>query len=186
MKNLISPQLLVEFQAKPVPMAKIVDFLDSNSDVTAAALCKQVNIPPQSVYNWRQEQRKKAGTPLEMGESSEFKVVPIGVNGRYSATDKLSLLKQYEKIESSGQPEFLRTYGLYQSDIKRWREVMEAAAIESLGKRKTRSDKKPSEEKIIEALKKELLARDKKIEKLETLVMIQKKLSVLLSENESV
>ncbi len=114
-----------------------------------------------------------------------FSVHPVSGGGKYSGEDKLALAKRYELLEPQKRAELLRTYGIYQSDIKRWQEMADAAAVESLSKRKTRSDRQPAEAKMIESLKKDLQTRDKKIEKLEILVTIQKKLSALLSESES-
>ncbi len=182
MKNLIAPQLLAEFKTKPVPMAQIETFLDSNADISAATLCKLIDVPVQQFYNWRNEVKKKGLPPTKL---AAFNVNPVSGGGKYSAEDKLALAKRYEMLEPSKRAELLRTYAIYQSDIKRWQEMADVAALESLGKRKIRSDKQSAETKMIESLKKDLLARDKKIEKLEILVTIQKKLSALLSESES-
>lgn len=168
---------------KPAPMAKIVAFLDEHPDVIAATLCKLCDIPVQRLYNFRNESRKRKLS--RASEPSEFGVVPVIGGATYSASDKLSLVKRFEKLEGEGRVALLRQYGIYQSDIGRWQESIDQAAVESLGRRKTRSDKQSVESKTIEGLKKELLNREKRIEKLETLVMIQKKLSALLGENES-
>jgi len=53
MKNLMAPELLAEFQAKPVQMDKIVAYLDAHPEVTAATMCRLVDIPVQRLYNWR-------------------------------------------------------------------------------------------------------------------------------------
>ena len=108
-----------------------------------------------------------------------------GKNASYSAADKLALLKRYDKLDSVKRSEFLRTYGLYQSDLARWLDVADAAALESLGKRKPRSDKKSIETKVVEGLQKEVATHEKTIAKLAALVMLQKKVSDLLNASES-
>ncbi len=185
MKNLISPEVLAEFQLRPVPFERMIAFLNANPSVTAATLCKLSNIPVQKLYNWRNEQRKRDAGVTAVKQSG-FDVVPQPESGRYSAADKLSLAKEFGKLEGEKRAELLRKFGLYQSDIHRWQTSADQAALESLGQRKTRSDKQSNESKLIEALRKDLANRDRKIEKLETLVMIQKKLSALLSDTESI
>ena len=184
MKNLMAPELLAEFQAKPVQLDKIVAYLDAHPEVTAATMCRLVDIPVQRLYNWRNETRKRVSLAAE-DISTEFVVLPVSGAGKYSAADKFALIKHYGRVEGQARAELLRKYAIYQSDIKRWQELADQAALESLGKRKPRSDKQPVEIKLIESLKKDLQARDKKIEKLEALVMIQKKLSLLLDAIES-
>ena len=184
MKNLIAPEMLAEFRKKPVEMEKVVAYLDAHPDVTAATLCKLIDIPVQRLYNWRNDVKKNASVP-QSSRRTEFTVVPVATGGKYSPEDKLALMKQYDKLDGPGRTKLLREYALYQSDIRRWQEAADQAALESLGKRKTRSDKQPAEMKLVESLKKDLLVRDRKIEKLQTLVTIQKKLSVLLDEGES-
>lgn len=185
MKNLIAPEILAEFRKKPVPMEKIISYLDAHPDVTAATICKLVDVPVQQLYNWRLDAKKRDLSKVARRGGSEFTVIAVSGGGKYSAEDKLALMKQYEKLEGPHRTELLRKYAIYQSDIRRWQEAADQAALESLGKRKTRSDKQPAEMKLVENLKKDLLARDKKIEKLQTLVTIQKKLSLLLDESES-
>ena len=184
MKNLVAPESLVEFQKKPVQFDKIVAYLEAHPEVTAATMCKLIGVPVQGLYNWRNEFRKRSLAAADI-DSSGFSVLPVSGSGKYSAADKFALMKQYDKVEGQDRTELLRKYAIYQADIKRWRETANQAVIESLGKRKTRSDKQPAEAKLIESLKKDLQDRDKRIEKLETLVMIQKKLSLLLESNES-
>lgn len=184
MKNLIEPKLLAEFKQRPTPLARIVSFLDEQPDITAASLCKLIGIPVQRVYCWRNE-NKKMGSPSAPG-ADEFKVMPaLGKSNRYSAADKLALLKQYDKLVSGERAELLRKYGLYQSDITRWQEVVDAAALESLGKRKPRSDKKSDDAKAAEGLRKEVATHERTIAKLAALVILQKKVSDLLNESES-
>ena len=184
MKNLIAPESLAEFRKKPVQFEKIIAYLEAHPEVTATTMCRLIEVPVQGLYNWRNEFRKKSLEKANV-DPLGFSVLPVSGSGKYSAADKFALMKQYDKVEGPDRAELLRKYAIYQADIKRWRETADQAVIESLGKRKTRSDKQPAETKLIESLKRDLQARDKKIEKLETLVMIQKKLSLLLEENES-
>ena len=55
-------------------------------------------------------------------------MVPTGVDKKsYSASDKLQLVKRYGTTGGDKRTEFLRTYGLYESDFARWQEKADEA-----------------------------------------------------------
>ncbi|NOT80511.1 MAG: hypothetical protein HOP07_16095 [Bacteriovoracaceae bacterium] len=85
-----------------------------------------------------------------------------------------SLLENYLKADDQGKAKLLRKYGLYDSDIKRWRDQVKNASLEVLGKRKQRSDKKSEDQIEIERLQQELQEQEKTTAKLSTLLVLQK------------
>ena len=94
------------------------------------------------------------------------------------------MIEEYLMANEQGKAEILRKYGLYQTDINRWREQAKKASLEVLGKRKTRSDKKSDEQLKIEELKKELEEQEKTTAKLSTLLVLQKKTFNMLRKND--
>jgi hypothetical protein len=92
----------------------------------------------------------------------------------------VALLRDYVACIDSKRGAFLRTYGLYASDIDRWREVSDRAAIDALSVRKQgRKAKTPDQLKVAE-LERELQGQEKVISKLSAIVVIQKKVSAIL------
>lgn len=183
MKNLIEPQILAELKKKPVSFEGLSALLATKPGITASQLCKLVDVEPQDYYRWKHLKAKKS-VP-EQNDDDEFSVEPIGGKVKqYTATDKFKLVKKYSTLDESKRTEFLRRFGLYQSDIARWTALVETAAIEALTKRKTRSDKKPAEQVELEKLKKEMRGQEKTIAKLAALVVIQKKVADLLDQAE--
>jgi len=183
MKNLIPPKLLGQFQERPVPLKDIVDFLDSNKDVSTAQLCRFLDIEPSKVYNYRGNINRKS----KDGQKSFSDVRPKAATKsyyRYSAKDKFNLVKEYLKNNDEQKSELLRKYGLYQSDISRWLDQVEEASVHVLGRRKTRSDKKTDEQLKIERLEKELSEQEKTTAKLSTLLILQKKTFDMLKKND--
>lgn len=181
MKNLIDPQILAELKKKPVSFDGIIAFLAKKPGITASQLCKLIDVEPQDYYRWKHLKAKKS-IP-DQNDDDEFSVEPIsGKVKQYTATDKFKLIKKYLTLDESKRSEFLRKFGLYQSDIARWTALVEAAAVEALSKRKTRSDKKPAEQVELEKLKKEMRGQEKTIAKLAALVVIQKKVADLLDQ----
>jgi transposase len=181
MKNLIDPKILAELKQEPVSFERIAVFLEGNKKITAARLCKVLGVDPQQYYSWKSRKTKR---PVRSGDS-DFGVVPTGVDKKnYSASDKLKLVKRYAVLEGEKRTEFLRTYGLYDSDFTRWLEKADDAALAALSTRKPRSDKKSDEQLEIEHLKQELRGQEKTIAKLSAIVVAQKKISELLSKDE--
>lgn len=181
MKNLIDPKLLAELKREPVSNERIAATLESNKAITAARLCKLVGADPQQYYNWKNRKAKRVAS----ANGDELDVVPTGVDKKsYTANDKLKLVKRYGSFEGEKRTEFLRTYGLYDSDFARWQEKVDEAALAALSTRKPRRDKKSPEQIENEGLKAELRGQEKTIAKLSAIVVAQKKISELLSGSE--
>jgi hypothetical protein len=177
MKNLIDPKVLAEFKQEPVTFERIATFLESNGEITAARLCKLLDVDPQPFYNWKSRMAKRALSTND----GDIDVVPTGTGKKsYSASDKLKLIKSFANIEGEKRAEFLRKYGLYESDFSRWQEKADEAALAALSTRKPRSDKKSVEQLEIEQLKAELRGQEKTIAKLSAIVVAQKKISDFL------
>jgi hypothetical protein len=182
MKNMIAPEKLAELMEKPVSFERIAEFLLKDSTITATQLCKAVGVDSQQYFNWKSQRSKRAAQRTIAVEQSA--VEPTGqVKKKYSAEEKMSLLNQFAKCEGEARSEFLRKFGLYQSDMDRWSALVHEAAIGALSTRKTRSDKKPQEQVELESMRKELRGQEKTIAKLAALVVIQKKVSEILGIN---
>jgi hypothetical protein len=127
MKNLIDPQELAIFKSKPASYESILDFLDSHPKVAAGYICKVVGIPAGNFYAWRARKQKTPAKGVNLNDLTPGGgVIPVGMGKRkYSAEDKVSLLREYSKLDRSRAGEFLRSYGLYETDIERWQSVAE-------------------------------------------------------------
>jgi hypothetical protein len=181
MKNLIDPKILAELKQEPVSYERIALFLEGNKEITAARLCKLLDADPQQYYNWKSRRTKRGATAAE----GDFDVLPTGADKKsYSANDKLKLIKRYATLDDEKCTEFLRTYGLYESDFTRWQEKADEATLAALSTRKPRSDKKSAEQLENERLKVELRGQEKTIAKLSAIVVAQKKVSDLLSRDD--
>jgi transposase-like protein len=179
MKNLVDPKILAELKQEPVSHERIAAFLEGNKEITAAQLCKLLEVDPQQYYNWKSRRTNRTAA------NSDFDVIPVGADKKnYSASDKLKLIKRYITLEGEKRTEFLRTYGLYDSDLVRWLEKVDEAALVALSTRKPRCDKKSTEQIENERLNKELRGQEKTIAKLSAIVVAQKKISELLKDED--
>jgi hypothetical protein len=181
LKNLIEPQRLAELKSKPASYETVEAFLASEPKLAAGYVCKVVGIAPSNFYAWRRRSEKaSAKSELKLQQPPSAVVPTSGSKRNYSAADKVALLRDYVACSDSNRGEFLRTYGLYASDIDRWREVTDRAAIEALSVRKQgRKATTPDQLKIAE-LERELHGQEKVISKLSAIVVIQKKVSTIL------
>jgi len=180
MKNMISPEKLAILMQKPVSFERVAEFLSTDVEITATQLCKMLNVDSQGFFNWKSKKLKR-NTANAASSKADLLVEPTGQGKKkYSPEEKLKLLKTYAPLEDATRAEFLRKFGLYQSDIDRWEALTNEASLGALSKRKTRSDKKSDEQIELEDLKKELRGQEKTIAKLAALVVIQKKVSAIL------
>lgn len=180
MKNIVPPEIVESFKKEPVSIPKIVKYLDENEEIPTSVLCNLIGVRPQQIYSYRTRQRKK-----EQVKSTIQRVIPKASSkshARYSAEDKFMIVESYIKSNDSEKSRILREYGLYSSDIQRWREQIKEVAIEKLGTRKVRKDKKSSEQIKIEELEKELKEQEKVTAKLTALVILQKKTEGIFKE----
>ncbi len=181
MKNLISPETLALLKQNPAPLQQIVNFLDEHSDISTVTLCKLIDLSPQKVYDYRSKVHRK---PIA---KEDLTVVPKNASkkhNRYLAEEKYYLIEKYTSSNDTERAEIIRKYGIYQSDITRWKIQVKEASLIALGKRKERSNKKSDEQKRIEELEQELKSQEKTTAKLSTLLMLQKKTFDILKKND--
>lgn len=185
MKNLIEPEKLQELKNKPVTYEVIAEFLLKNPTVPAGSICKALGVAPTSFYSWRNRQQRKAAAQNQTTSASD--VVPVGSGKRkYSAAEKVTLVRDYQRSDEEKRGAFLRSYGLYHSDMERWSEIMDQAAIAALSKKKQGRAAKSEDQIKIEELNKELQGQEKVISKLSAMVVVQKKISAILGISESI
>lgn len=182
MKNLISPETLAFFKQSPTPFKQIVDFLDAHPDISTVTISKLAGISSQKIYDYKYRSQKKEAT-----KGRDTSVIPKNASknhNRYSAEDKYTLIEKYIGSNDVEKAELLRKYGIYQSDIDRWKCQAKEASLLALGKRKERSDKQNTDQKKIEELENELKVQEKTTAKLSALLILQKKTFDMLKKND--
>ncbi len=109
-------------------------------------------------------------------------VLPKKKRRYYTTKYKLRILDQVDKFSEQGQlGAFLRREGLYYSTISRWRKQREQGAFQGLsGKRGPKESKNKEEKKRIQELERENIRLKKQLQKAETIIDFQKKISEIL------
>lgn len=119
-----------------------------------------------------------------VSQVQETEVVPRSKRRRFSAKEKLRVLKQVEacKGETGAVGALLRREGLYSSHLTEWRRARDAGELNGLEPKKRgrkAREVNPLEREIIE-LKQTLAKTEARAKRAEALVELQKKISELL------
>lgn len=113
----------------------------------------------------------------------ETEVTPRPKRRQFSAAYKLRILEEADQCTESGEiGALLRREGLYSSNLTRWRRQREEGQLQGLtpkkrGRKKAERDERADE---LEKLRREKARLEERLEKAETIIEVQKKLSALL------
>jgi len=109
-------------------------------------------------------------------------VLPKKKRRYYTTKYKLRILEQVDQLTEQGQiGALLRKEGLYYSTISRWRKQRDLGILQGLsGKRGPKESKNKQEQKRIQELERENARLKKKLQKAETIIDFQKKISEIL------
>ncbi len=125
-------------------------------------------------------------SPSREGEDrigqTDPEVLPKKKRRYYTTKYKLRILDQVDQLTEQGQiGALLRKEGLYYSTISRWRKQREQGAFQGLsGKRGPKESKNKQEQKRIQELERENARLKKQLQKAETIIDFQKKISEIL------
>lgn len=99
----------------------------------------------------------------------------------FDAAYKRSILQQADQCEKPGEiGALLRREGLYSSHLGKWRKQFQAG---ELGQKKRGPKPEPVSNKRIKQLEREVARLQRKLENAELIIDVQKKLSLLLSQD---
>ena len=120
------------------------------------------------------------GTFLNPSPDTTTQVVPRAKRRRFTASYKLRMLQEADLYTESGQiGAFLRRKGLYYSNLRTWRRQRDQGQLAGLTPKK-RGRKEDPVARQNARLKREVETLKAKLEKAETIIDVQKKLSELL------
>ncbi len=128
----------------------------------------------------------EGSSPSREGEErigqADPEVLPKKKRRYYTTKYKLRILEQVDQLTEQGQVgALLRKEGLYYSTISRWRKQRDLGAFQGLsGKRGPKESKNKQEQKRIQELERENVKLQKQLQKAETIIDFQKKISELL------
>ena len=124
----------------------------------------------------------ESAMPERAANDPDPKVPVKAQRRRYSAAYKLKILEEADRCDQGEIGAMLRREGLYSSLLSRWRQQREAGTLAGLEPKKRGRKARPvdPQAKRIAELERETARLREKLEKAETIIEVQKKLSRLL------
>lgn len=128
----------------------------------------------------------KTEQPKSKPERPETEVAPRAKRRTFSAAYKLRILEEADGCTEPGEVgALLRREGLYSSSLSLWRRQREQGQLQGLtpkkrGRKKSERDEMAEE---LEKLRREKAQLEERLDKAETIIEVQKKLSALLGLN---
>lgn len=121
---------------------------------------------------------------VNRSERPDAEVVPKARRRTFTAAYKLRILEEADRCTEPGQiGALLRREGLYSSNLVTWRRQRRQGQLKALTPKK-RGPKPDPREKEIAELRREKERLERRLEKAETIIAFQKKLSHLLGLSE--
>ena len=124
---------------------------------------------------------KTAGTP---NETPDPQVKPKTARRSFTSAYKLSILEQADQCRSRGEVgALLRREGLYSSHLSTWRRLRRQGDLQvsTNNKRGPRPSLDPAQRRELEQLRRRNARLEHELEKAQTIIDVQKKLSSLLA-----
>ncbi len=123
-------------------------------------------------------------TPPVLSETPNPQVESKQPRRAFTTVYKLSILAQADRCEHSGEMgALLRREGLYSSHLSNWRRLRREGTLQALApkQRGPKAARRPAERRELEQLRRRNAKLEHELEKARTIIDVQKKLSVLLS-----
>ena len=158
-----------------------IEFINSSSDFkegvtqkflsrgnrTANHVAEETGVTVKTLYNWAEQYAKD--TPMRKKNRTTF--------------EKMKLVIEFDSLNDENRGEFLRRYGLYEADIKTWRESVLAGKIEKTTENMVRKQLEKNN-KELKRTQKELMRKDKALAEAAALLILKKKVDGLFGEDE--
>jgi transposase-like protein len=154
---------------------KMIEKLTGPGAMSATALSKEVSVSQATLSRWLRD--------AKLGSMPKSKKPSKGRRRRWSAADKVRLVREAAALDEAELGAFLRREGLHQADLDRFSEEVDQAATEALAKKGRRRGPSP-EEKEIRRLRKELDRKDKALAEAAALLVLRGKVQAFLSAEE--
>jgi transposase-like protein len=142
--------------------------------ISANALGQEIGVSPATLSRWLRD-RKLSGMKTKAPKKQQ----------RWTAVEKLRVVREASSLGDDQLGELLRREGLHEPQIRDWMEAADEAALASLTT-KTKKDRTKStpEQKKIHQLKKELARKDKALAEVGALLALKKKVQQIWGDED--
>lgn len=160
--------------------ARMIQRMSGPDAISANSLSKEVGVHQPTLSRWLRE----ASTLPDMGEKHDMpkKARAAKSTRRWSAEEKLRVVRESASLRDDELGAFLRREGLHTAQLEEWRGRVDAAAKAALAA--TKSKKASPEAKRIRALEKDLLRKEKALAEVTALLALQKKVHLIWGDED--
>jgi len=137
--------------------------------MSAAALAEQAGVAQTTLSRWLKQYGNISEAGGNMGSKKRAQ--------NWTAEEKLKAVLEYEALDEEVRGKHLREKGLYEVEIRRWREEM----LQALKKKPKRGDAK---ERRIRELEGELQRKEKALAETAALLVLKKKAQAIWGDGE--
>lgn len=154
--------------------ARMIERMAGAEGISANALGEEVGVAQPTLSRWLRE-RKLSGMKKKAPKKQQ----------RWTACEKLRVVREASSLEDDQLGELLRREGLHEPQVREWMESVDAAALASLTStnKKDRTKSTP-EHKKINRLEKELARKDKALAEVGALLALKKKVQQIWGDED--
>lgn len=153
---------------------KMLEKMTGPGAMSATALSKEVDVSQGTLSRWLRD--AKLGTMTKSKKPAKER------RRRWSAADKVRLVREAAALDDAALGAFLRREGLHQADLDRFWQEVEQAATEGLASKRRRGP--TPEQKELKRLRKELDRKEKALAEAAALLVLRGKVQAFLSAEE--
>lgn len=156
--------------------ARMIERLAGPDPISATALAKEVGVSQNTLSRWLRE----ASTLASMGSKKNERRGGAQSPRKWSGAEKLQVVLEAAKIPDADLGEFLRKKGIYETDLKAWRE----AARQALEGGDMAAKHSAAAARRIKELEQDLAKKDKRLKAVNALLELQKKVREIWGDAE--
>jgi transposase len=149
---------------------KIIKSLQPPENRTVPQVAKEKNIPVNTIYTWVSKARKEGKMIPNSSPSNEIK---------WRKEDKFRILMETYTLNEEELSIYCREHGLYTTDVKRWRKILE----NSLETNNYSSPELKAEKEKNKKLEKELKYKEKALAETAALLVLRKKTDAIWGDH---
>lgn len=143
----------------------------SRGNRSVKEVAQVVGVPPQTLYQWRNELGKVGAMKKPTSPQSR----PVN--------EKLKAIAEYYALAEGQRGEYLRKHGLHEEDLSKWQKQVEEAFLPQKKSSEDRAEL-AAEQKKVKKLEQEIRRKDKALAEASALLILKKKADLIWGTGE--
>ncbi len=154
---------------------KILTKLQPPENKSVSEVALEENIPTSTIYTWVSKARKQG----QMIPNSS-----PGNDNKWRSEDKMRIVIETFSLNEEELGQYCRKHGLYTTDIKRWRELLESSFSNHIKPSKELAAELKAQKETNKQLERELRTKEKALAETAALLVLRKKADAIWGDPE--